>query len=282
MCTPDYAVLLRWAVEHHSWGCSNITHNGVGSNELPGASDHDFSGLSVTPSVKLFMDVPSGEDAALPGKWYAGQVYVHIKDQALQPSTPIKHATELAAAMRAAGRSGVKVCSQYCMEQWQLLLHRTLLCLLHPLRPMTPTSTYYKYVSFSGSLQVLVLKTDGGPDRNCTFASVQLAYLCLALYLNLDMLILLRTAPGQSYVNPVERVMSVLNLGIQGLALSRAECSPETENVLKGANSMKAIRQALTQADVGTPAGATSHTQQYTESMQQPISQIEEALEVSA
>jgi hypothetical protein len=72
------------------------------------------------------------------------------------------------------------------------------------------------------AVQVLVIKTDGGLDRNCTFASVQLAYLCLALELDLDQLILLRTAPGQSYVNPVERVMSVLNLAIQGLALARA------------------------------------------------------------
>ena len=54
--------------------------------------------------------------------------------------------------------------------------------------------------------------------------AVQLAYLCLALELELDMLVLWRTAPGQSYVNPVVRVMSNLNLAIQGLALAREEC----------------------------------------------------------
>jgi hypothetical protein len=48
------------------------------------------------------MDVPTGADAVLPGRWYAGQVFVHVKDQVTQPSTPLKHATELMAAMDAA------------------------------------------------------------------------------------------------------------------------------------------------------------------------------------
>jgi hypothetical protein len=48
------------------------------------------------------MDVPTGADAVLPRRWYAGQVFVHVKDQVTQPSTPLKHATELMAAMDAA------------------------------------------------------------------------------------------------------------------------------------------------------------------------------------
>jgi hypothetical protein len=137
-------------------------------------------------------------------------------------------------------------------------------------------------------LQVLVIKTDGGPDRNCTFAGVQLAYLCLVLHLDLDMLILLRTAPGQSYVNPVERVMSVLNLAMQGLALARARCSDELEAKLKGASSVKSIRQvldAVTQfvmavdAEMAEQEGP-SKAQQYADAMRAPIEQLEKAFEV--
>jgi hypothetical protein len=34
------------------------------------------------------MDVPTGADAVHPGRWYAGQVFVHVKDQVTQPSMP--------------------------------------------------------------------------------------------------------------------------------------------------------------------------------------------------
>ena len=129
-------------------------------------------------------------------------------------------------------------------------------------------------------MQVLAIKTDGGPDRHCSHASVQLAYLCLAVHLDLDMLILLRTAPGQSYVNPVERVMSLLNLGMQGLALARVLCSPETEAVLKGAGGLKAIREALTKADGDSAGPPNSLTHAYAKSMHVPIGQLASAFQV--
>ena len=104
-----------------------------------------------------------------------------------------------------------------------------------------------------------MLKMDGAPDRKNTYASVQLAYTAVAIALKLDLLVLMRTAPGQSYVNPVERVMSVLNLGIQGLATERAACPADTEAALKGANSMKAVQTALANAD-GEQAAAQFRT----------------------
>jgi hypothetical protein len=97
-------------------------------------------------------------------------------------------------------------------------------------------------------MQVPVIKTDGGPDRNNTFINLQLAY-SLAKELGLDKLILMRTVPGQSYANPFERFMSVLNLALQGYATARGECSPAVEWALKGAQSMKATRVALSKAD---------------------------------
>lgn len=134
--------------------------------------------------------------------------------------------------------------------------------------------------SMKQCVQVLLIKTDGGPDRNNTFASVQLAYTALAIALNLKLLVLTRTAPGQSYVNPVERGMSGINLAIQGIACERTACPEDTEAVLKGANSMKAVRQALKAADGEQADAPDSHTQRFATSMQAPIAELRSALEV--
>ena len=56
------------------------------------------------------------------------------------------------------------------------------------------------------------------------------------------MFILGRCAPGQSWTNPAERIMSILNFGLQNCALSRAKADEETEKKLKSCGSMAAIR----------------------------------------
>ena len=90
--------------------------------------------------------------------------------------------------------------------------------------------------------QVLVVWTDGGPDRNSLFVKVQLAYLALALELDLVCIILMRTTPGQSYVSPVERVMRVLSYALSGMGLARGHTNDETEAVLKDCSTMKQYR----------------------------------------
>ena len=64
---------------------------------------------------------------------------------------------------------------------------------------------------------ILVLFTDGGPDHRPT----------------LDMLVAARTAPGHSFVNPVERIMSLLNIALYGVALERSKMSEQFESVLR-------------------------------------------------
>ena len=70
------------------------------------------------------------------------------------------------------------------------------------------------------SADALILFTDGGPDHNNKHISVRLGLLALFSELDLDTMVGMRTAPTQSWANPVERVMSVLNLGLQGVALA--------------------------------------------------------------
>ena len=48
----------------------------------------------------------------MPGRWYSGQAVVHITDQALQPSTPLRHAAELLTTLKLENREDVKVRTQ--------------------------------------------------------------------------------------------------------------------------------------------------------------------------
>ena len=54
--------------------------------------------------------------------------------------------------------------------------------------------------------------TDGGTDQRSKLESVLAAYICLFRELNLDILIHVRCAPGHSWTNPAERIMSILNI----------------------------------------------------------------------
>jgi hypothetical protein len=90
----------------------------------------------------------------------------------------------------------------------------------------------------------MIIYTDGGPDHNNKHTSVRLGLLALFLDLDLDTMVVMRTAPTQSWANPVERVMSVLNLGLQGVALARCEMEKDYEDIFKKCNGMKAVRNA--------------------------------------
>ena len=66
---------------------------------------------------------------------------------------------------------------------------------------------------------VLFLYSDGGPVHRLTYLSVQLSLIALFLKLDLDYLCAARTAPCHSWRNPAERVMSIVNLGLQCVGL---------------------------------------------------------------
>jgi hypothetical protein len=61
---------------------------------------------------------------------------------------------------------------------------------------------------------IIYLYTDRGPDHWTTYGSVQVFLLCLLIHGNFDMLIAMRTAPAQSWTNPAERIISILNFGL--------------------------------------------------------------------
>lgn len=58
-----------------------------------------------------------------------------------------------------------------------------------------------------------------------------------------------RCAPCQSYIDPVERVMSVLNLGLQSVGVMRHEMPRGFEKQISGINTMAYIRNKVMKDD---------------------------------
>ncbi|XP_066934136.1 uncharacterized protein [Clytia hemisphaerica] len=85
------------------------------------------------------------------------------------------------------------------------------------------------------------MMTDGGPEHRVNFESVKIPLILMFKQLKLDSLIAIRTAPGQSYVNIVERIMSILNLGFQNVALEREESPSDQE--IKKCGDLSELRQ---------------------------------------
>ena len=67
---------------------------------------------------------------------------------------------------------------------------------------------------------ILFVYSDGGPDHRVTYISVKLALIALFRKMDVDYLCAVRTALYHSYRNPVERITSILNLGLQAIALA--------------------------------------------------------------
>ena len=85
--------------------------------------------------------------------------------------------------------------------------------------------------------------TDGGPDHRIVYFSVQLSLIGLFLALDLDYLCAACTAPYNSWRNPVERIMAVLNLGLQCIGIMKAEMGSSFEHEAGKCNNMAQLRK---------------------------------------
>ena len=95
----------------------------------------------------------------------------------------------------------------------------------------------------SDTKSILQVYSDGGPDHRLVYHSVKLSLIAVFKKLNLDMLIAARTAPGHSWVNPVERIMSILNLAYQNMALNREETTSDIEHEIRKTNGLASLRK---------------------------------------
>ena len=92
----------------------------------------------------------------------------------------------------------------------------------------------------------LCLFTDGGCGHNIKYLFVQWALLALFKVCSFDILNVGRCDPYYSFVNPAERCMSLLEIGLQGLALERDKAGP-FESTVKSCSTMKSIRRNATE-----------------------------------
>ena len=104
-------------------------------------------------------------------------------------------------------------------------------------------SELYDIVIKETNKPYLFLYTDGGPDHQVKYIRTQIALISLFLALDLDYLVAVRTPPGHSWKNPVERIMSILNLGLQCVDLMHQEMDIESEEIMSQCNSMNDIRK---------------------------------------
>ncbi|XP_060585359.1 uncharacterized protein LOC132741240 isoform X2 [Ruditapes philippinarum] len=134
--------------------------------------------------------------------FHRGDVHITVKDKIFEASSPLRHGTE-----------SLKIVRETRSQD-----------------------------GVHSDCPIIIRYTDGGPDHRTTYASVQFAAILEFIALDLDMFIACRTAPNQSYNNPAERVMSLLNLGLQNVSLCRAEMDPGNEMLMKSMTSLKKIR----------------------------------------
>lgn len=135
--------------------------------------DHGVGAVSkVTPSMTLIHDPPG----TLNGSWYRGQLLCCLKDALTQPSTAMRHATEICTAVEK-----------------------------HVDQRMGKESA-----SFNGAFpQIIIIGSDGGGDHNTTFMSVMMAHLATFVKTDADMVLARRAAPHNSYTQVLERCMTI-------------------------------------------------------------------------
>ena len=99
-------------------------------------------------------------------------------------------------------------------------------------------------VTRMGDKSILFLFTDGGPDYRLTYMSVQLSLIALLLNLNFDFLCACRTPTYHSWKNPVERIMSIVNIGVLCVGIMRQEGSKVVEAAIKTSDNLSQLRKS--------------------------------------
>ncbi len=89
---------------------------------------------------------------------------------------------------------------------------------------------------------ILYLYTDSDPDHHTIFSSVQISLICLFLCEDFDMLIAMYTTSYHSWTNSAKRIISVLNLRLQGVALVRDTMSSKSKITFAKLDTLEEIR----------------------------------------
>src|ERR1044071_7165096 len=71
-CAALFRYLREFCIKYRQWTCLRSL---VPQDSILAASDHDFTKLSLTPSVTFFISIPND----ISGSFYDGQVFVSYK-----------------------------------------------------------------------------------------------------------------------------------------------------------------------------------------------------------
>ena len=252
-----------------------------------GAADHDFHKQgSITPSVTLLGDIP--EEAS--GSWYAGQLYLDLRDSVFQGSEPMLHMANLLQYLRTHGRTKAlagqaawqaqQVVRIEALSAWleadevDMLLalpedqayeavradkleeRESLQSFLRADRELDDAARVRKWLRVT----TLWVTADGGADHNIRHLKVKLSLLALARCTHAAKLAALRGCPHQSYYMTCEKAMALLHLGIVNVSLGRAAMAEDFEKMAKNCGSMNDVREVGGMARKGKTAkkGATA------------------------
>ena len=95
------------------------------------------------------------------------------------------------------------------------------------------------------------MKCEGGGNHELRHVFNQVSTLGMFLNINMDKLVATRGCTGLSYLNTVEREMSLLNVGISSLTLAFGTDTDEwiLSEILEGVVCMKDVRSDVSQYD---------------------------------
>ena len=215
------AIRLRaWAVLVYSDGKKKIVEGEPG-NPVSAASrnrkaamvvaedgaDHDTgTKFGIIPDVNFFAFIPENIDEE--GAFYRGLTYVHLREDILNGSHPLKHAAEL----------------------------------LFDLHDLGKIDMNQNPIWVSPEFCVMMQFTDGGTDHRCTLAKSKVAQIAVYLICRLDASYKMRCIPNNSYVSSAERCMDSLNFCLQTIVVERAKAAPALEAELAKCGNKKQIR----------------------------------------
>ena len=90
---------------------------------------------------------------------------------------------------------------------------------------------------------ILCLYTDKGPNHQCNYELIQIALICFFFYRDFDLFIAVRIMSNHSWTNPVERIISILNLDFQNVAFKCDKMSSKSEDLFYIVNTLAEIRK---------------------------------------
>ena len=199
------------------------TVNKDGTNNVKLSGDHSYHLGSLTTSVNLFQTVPE----EIGHSWVRGKVYVTLNDSVFESSSGWKHAAQLCLQLieKACLRANVDIITNLRDFKYNITdTHREMLLKFIP--------------------SVIFISTDGGSDHKNTNIQNQAAMLAVVLILDLYICIANRNAPDGSWINSVERIMSLLNLGLQWCAFERNKITDTAiEDIVSKCNSITELRE---------------------------------------